>query len=228
MADKSLADHGSLAITGRGDGNRWYGRVSIPDSVAKEAGLQEGMRISAKCCDGKIVIQIDEKGPIKFPAKTGKGNPRHAFEAATATLGLKEMVLHQTNTRISIEDGKVLMHVPEDCLASVQKVRKNKNKEVRTKPNPAPQRTVYVPMPGTYGAAAAVLTDANRAGKQVRPMTIKAVIETLLEHNRPVRVLGPNLFNLDGKRNVTRADLLDVANEVTKSGDNNKIILIAD
>lgn len=228
MADKSLADHGSLAITGRGDGNRWYGRVSIPESVAKEAGLQEGMRISAKSCDGKIVIQLDEKGPIKFPAKTGKGNPRHAFEAATATLGLKEVVLHQTNTRIVIEDGKVFMIVPEDCLASVQKVRKKSKKEIKNKPNSSPPRTVFVPVPGTYGAAAAVLTDANRAGKQVRPMTISSIIETLREHGRTVDWLGPNLFRLDGKKNVTRADLQDVANEVTKSGDNNKIILIAD
>lgn len=228
MADKGLADHGSLAITGRGDGNRWYGRVSIPESVARDAGLQEGMRISAKCCDGRIVIQLDEKGPIKFPAKTGKGNPRHAFEAATATLGLKEMVLHQTNARISIEEGKVYMHVPEECLASVQKVRKKNKKEIKAKPNVAPPRTVYVPAPGTYGAAAAVLADANRVGKDVRPMTISRIVETLREHGRNIQPLGPNLFRLDGKRNVTRADLQDVANEVTKSGDNNKIILIAD
>ncbi len=58
----------------------------------KEAGFQEGMRISAKGVNGRIVIQIDDKGPINFPRKNGKGNPRYAFEAATTTLGLKEMV----------------------------------------------------------------------------------------------------------------------------------------
>lgn len=227
MADKGPADQGSLAITARSDGNRWYGRVSIPDSVAKEAGFQEGVRISARCCDGRIVIQQDDKGPIKFPAKTGKGNPRHAFEAATTTLGLKEMILPQTATKIQIEDGKIILVVAEEYLASVIRPRKKTKKEPKLRSNSAPIRSGYIPVTGAYGAAAAVLTDANRAGKQVRPMGVVEVINLLKEHGYVIEIFGPRMFKIN-KKSATISDLLEAANEVTKSNESNKIILIAD
>lgn len=227
MADKGVADQGSLAITARSDGNRWYGRVSIPDSVAKEAGFQEGVRISARCCDGRIVIQQDDKGPIKFPAKTGKGNPRHAFEAATTTLGLKEMILPQTATKIQIEDGKIILVVAEEYLASVIKPRKKTKKEPKLRSSSAPARSTYFPVTGAYGAAAAVLTDANRAGKQVRPMGIVEIINLLKEHGKVIEIFGPRMFKIN-KKSATISDLLEAANEVTKSNESNKIILIAD
>lgn len=227
MSDKSVADQGSLAITARGDGNRWYGRVSIPELAAKNANLQEGMRISAKCSDGKIIIQKDDKGPIKFPGKTGKNNPRHAFEAATATLGLKETQLAQTDTKIIVEDGKVLMLVPEDCLASSVKERK-KSKKDNPRFDCEPTRVIYRPTIGTYGAAAAIITEANRAGKQVRPMNAMQIIEAIREKGHLVQVLGPRLFKYDNIRTVTISDLQDIANDLTKTEDNNKIVLIAD
>lgn len=228
MADRSVADQGSLAITARSDGNRWYGRVSIPESVAKEAGFQEGMRISARCCEGRILIQQDEKGPIKFPPKTGKGNPRHAFEAATTTLGLKEMILPQTATKLHIEDGKIFLLVADEYLASVIKPRKKNKKEPKLRTSTAPARNVYTPVTGAYGAAAAVLTEANRQGKLVRPMNVLEIITLVRSHGRQVDILGPRMFRLDNKRSVTISDLLDVANEVSKSNDSNKIVLIAD
>jgi hypothetical protein len=227
MAEKGVADQGSLAITARSDGNRWYGRVSIPDSVAKDAGFQEGVRISARCCDGRIIIQQDDKGPIKFPAKTGKGNPRHAFEAATTTLGLKEMILPQTATKIQIEDGKIILVVAEEYLASVMKPRKKTKKEPKLRSSSAPARSPYFPVTGAYGAAAAVLTDANRAGKQVRPMGILDIINLLKEHGKVIQIFGPRMFKINSK-SATISDLLEAANEVTKSNESNKIILIAD
>ncbi len=219
MAEKDVAEQGSLAITARSDGNRWYGRVSIPENVAKEAGFQEGMRISAKGVNGRIVIQIDDKGPIKFPPKTGKGNPRYAFEAATTTLGLKEMVRPQTPTKIVIEDGQIHLLVSTDLISTVQKARKKTRKEPRQRTSQETQKTVYTPVTGTYGAAAAIITEANRQNKIVKPMNAMEIIQFLRDNGHAVQALGPRLFKLDGKKTVTVSDLQDLANQVFKGNE---------
>lgn len=228
MAEKDVAEQGSLAITARSDGNRWYGRVSIPENVAKDAGFQEGMRISAKGIDGRIVIQIDDKGPIKFPPKTGKGNPRHAFEAATTTLGLKEMVRPQTPTKILIEDGQIHLIVAADLIATAQKSRKKTRKEPKQRQAPEMVKSIFTPVTGAYGAAAAIITEANRQNKIVKPMTALEIIRFLEENGHKIKPLGPRLFKLDDKKTVTVSDLQDLANKVFKGNESNKIVLIAD
>jgi hypothetical protein len=65
-----------------------------------------------------IIIQPDEQGRIRFPPSRGKTSPRHAFEAATATLGLRELPLSQTPSATEIEDGVVRIKVPPELLAS--------------------------------------------------------------------------------------------------------------
>lgn len=228
MAEKDVAEQGSLAITARSDGNRWYGRVSIPENVAKEAGFQEGMRISAKGSNGRIIIQIDDKGPIKFPPKTGKGNPRYAFEAATTTLGLREMVRPQTPTKIIIEEGQIHLLVSPDLISTTQKPRKKNKKEPKQRSNQENVRAVFTPVTGTYGAAAAIITEANRQNKVVRPMTAIEIIRYLEENGHVVKPLGPRLFKLNDKKTVTVSDLQDLANKVFKGNESNKIVLIAD
>lgn len=217
---------GTLAITARGDGSRWYGRISISVAVAREAKLKEGVKISAKCVDGVIIIQADEQGRIRFPPARGKSDPKHAFEAATTTLGLREARLCQSIAETEVVDGQVRLKVPEECLSNEPPKPRKARKET------AKPRLVPAPPKGEgggklYGAAAAIVTEAARSGKVVRPMTLDQIIHRLGELGADVRVSGPRLFLLND-RTATIADLLDEVNRLNGSTEHDRIILIVD
>jgi hypothetical protein len=218
-----MPEQGSIAITARGDNSRWYGRVSIPQSLASEANLTAGMRVSAKCAQGHIVIFPDENGRIKFPGTTGKTNPRHAFEAATTTLGLREAPIPQQNAPAFVREGRIHIRVPEECVATEAKTRKRAKKEDSRTPPPSPRPTL-TPVNGIYGATAAVVIEANRAGKKVRPMDISEVVTLLRSLGHEVVPLGPRLFQHQG-RSSTISDLLEAANKLTAHTGEGTIIL---
>lgn len=215
---------GTLAITARGDGNRWYGRISIAVAVARKASLKEGVRVSARCVDGAIVIQADEQGRIKFPAPKGKAEPKHAFEAATTTLGLRAVKLCQAVTQAEVVDGQIRLRVPEECLSDAEpkpkKARKEAARPARQEPPPLPPGT-----PKPYGTAAAIITEAGRSGKTVRPMALHEIVEKIAEFGQDVRVMGPRFFKLNGK-SVTTSDLLDEVNRLCGSTEHDRIALI--
>lgn len=221
-----MAEQGSLAITARGDGNRWYGRVSIPESVARKANIREGMRVNARCVDGAIIIQPEDQGRIKFPPPKGKSNPRHAFEAATSTLGLRETKLDQANALICIEDGCVKIRVPEEYLADDAKaVRKIKKDPPRTSANPP--RAIAAATFGVHGTAKTLMIEANRQGREVRPMGVETVLDILKGAGRKVEVLGPRFFRIDGQ-SANLADLFETARKISGDSDQNRIALITD
>jgi hypothetical protein len=219
-----MAEQGSLAITARGDGNRWYGRVSIPESVAKKANIKEGMRVNARCVDGVIVIAPEEQGRIKFPGAKGKNNPRHAFEAATSTLGLREVKMDQSTASIWVEDGTVKIKVPDECLAPGTRVAKKIRKDPpRSTSNPP--RSIAATTFGVHGTAKALMIEANRAGKEVRAMSLPDIINLLREAGRKVEVQGPRFYRLDGV-SANIADLLEAARKVAGDTEQNRIALI--
>lgn len=223
-----MPSHGTLAITARGDGSRWYGRVSIPVATARAARLREGVRISARCEEGVIIIHADERGRIRFPAAKGKADPRHAFEAATGTLGLKDVRLIQSIASLDVVDGEIRIRVPEDCLAGedCDRQQKKPRKEGR---GPARTREMPDPPPGprAYGTAATVITEARRAGKSVQPMTLSDVVARLAEMGQEIVPQGPRFFRLNGQ-NVTVPDLLDAVNKLNGSTEHDRIVLIVD
>lgn len=221
-----MAEQGSLAITARGDGNRWYGRVSIPESVARKANIREGMRVNARCVDGLIVIAPEDQGRIKFPPAKGKGHPRHAFEAATSTLGLREVKMDQQTATIYVEDGAVKIRVPVDCLAAdALNTRKFKKDPPKTPSNPP--RAMVTPAYGIHGTAKALMIEASRAGKEIRAMSIGQVIQLLRDSGRTVDIQGPRFYRLDGA-SANIADILEAARKVAGDTDNNRIALIMD
>jgi len=218
-----MPEQGSIAITARGDKSRWYGRVSIPQSLASEASLAAGMRVSARCANGYIIIYPDENGRIRFPGMTGKSNPRHAFEAATTTLGLREVLVPQSPAHTFIRDGRIHIKVPDECVATEAKSRKRARRDDGKSPPPAPKPTL-TPVHGMYGATAAVVIEANRAGKKVRPMDDRQIVRLLLELGNDVRQLGPRLY-LFQNRTSTISDLLEAANKQTADSGEGIIIL---
>lgn len=218
-----MPEQGSIAITARGDKSRWYGRVSIPQSLANEANLSAGMRVSAKCAAGYIIIYPDDNGRIKFPGMTGKTNPRHAFEAATTTLGLREVLIPQSPTHTFIKEGRIHIRVPDECIATESKTRKRLKRDDTKTPPPSPKPTL-TPVHGIYGATAAVVIEANRAGKKVRPMEPMQIITLLRDLGNEVKPLGPRLFMFQGKTS-TISDLLEAANKQTAAQGEGTIIL---
>lgn len=216
--------HGTLAITARGDGTRWYGRISISAAVARKACLSEGVRVSARCVGGEIVIKADDYGRIRFPAAKGKADPKHAFEAATSTLGLKHVKLCQSPTRTKIEVGEVRLQVPEDCLSADPPKKAGRRKEDSRKAVPLP---VAPDAPKLYGAAGAIVTEAGRAGKLVRPMSLAEIVSRIAEMGQDVKVLGPRFFKLNGK-SVTMPDLLDEVNRLCGSTEHDRIALVVE
>lgn len=221
-----MNEYGTIAITSRADGNRWYGRISIPESIAKSAGILEGMKISAKCIEGLIEIRLDEQGRIKFPAAKGKNIQRHAFEAATTTLGLREIPLSQCATEIIVENNIIKIKVPNDCLSNdIRSNKKNKKEVLKSdyeilKPHVSLQKNLL-----GKGSAAAIVTEANRVGKSVQPMNINQILNILKEKKYKVEQIGARLFSIDGK-NISLPDLMDMAYKLTESNEQNKIILI--
>ncbi|MCZ7861657.1 hypothetical protein O9X98_09605 [Agrobacterium salinitolerans] len=218
-----MPEQGSIAITARGDKSRWYGRVSIPQSLANEANLTAGMRVSAKCASGYIIIYPDENGRIKFPGMTGKTNPRHAFEAATTTLGLREVLIPQSPTHTFIREGRIHIRVPDECIATETKTRKRAKRDDARTPPPSPKPTL-TPVHGIYGATAAVVIEANRAGKKVRPMDDRQIVQLLRELGNEVQQLGPRLYRFQNKTS-TISDLLEAANKQTVGQGEGTIIL---
>lgn len=221
-----MADQGQLAITARGDGNRWYGRVGIPEHIARKANIREGMLVNARCVDGAITIAAEESGRIKFPGAKGKGCSTHSFEAATSTLGLRELKMEQTSVTIWVEDGAIRLRVPDEYLAvgikSHRKVRKDPPKTAAT-----PPRSISAAAFGVHGTAKALMIEANRAGKEVRAMSLSDVITILRESGRTIEVQGPRFYRIDGvSSNV--ADLLEAARKVAGDTEQNRIALIMD
>jgi len=216
--------HGTLAITARGDGTRWYGRISISVAIARKACLKEGTRVSARCVDGEIVIKADDYGRIKFPAAKGKADPKHAFEAATSTLGLRHVKLCQAATQTQADIGEVRLKVPEDCLSADPPKKPGRRKDETRKPAPV---VLDPAAPKLYGAAGAIVTEAGRSGKVVRPMTLADIVERISEMGQDIKVLGPRFFKLNGK-SVTMPDLLDEVNRLCGSTEHDRIALIVD
>lgn len=222
---------GTIAITARGDGSRWYGRISISMETAKLVNLKEGDRVSTKCVNNSIVIYPDENGRIKLPAARGKGVKRHAFEAATTTLGLKEIRLPQTDTETFIVDNQIYVAVPAEFMSDEETQKKRPRKKT-TKNN----STIVAPKPipailrhenRIWGAAAAIVTEAGRSNRQVRPMRLHEIVSLLIEKEVDIVVAGPRFFKLNGK-SVTVPDLLDEVNRVCGSTEQDRIALVMD
>jgi len=222
-----MPEQGTLAITARGDGSRWYGRISIPESCARQAGLVAGARVTARCADGVIVIQADDQGRIRFPPARGKSSPRHAFEAATATLGLREVPLSQTPSATEVEEGAVRIKVPEEFLANDQKLRKKPRKET-PKADPSKETASVAPVRiGGNGAAATLITEAGRAGKVVRPLSLSKAIALVKEAGHTVEMLGPRMFKLNGA-SASLSDLSEMAAKVSGSTEQNRVVIVLD
>lgn len=219
--------HGTIAITARGDGSRWYGRISISIELAQEVSIKEGDRVSARFTDEGIVIYADENGRIKIPAAKGKNDKKHAFEAATTTLGLKEVKLSQQAVATEIMGDTILIRVPSDYLAGDNPKKRKPRKKVVKAAAPQQRREVYSAYPQTriYGAAAAIVTEANRSGKKVRPMNLFEIIDLLKELGQNVEIIGPRFFKLNGQ-SVTMSDLADKANKLSGCTDQDRIILV--
>lgn len=221
--------HGTIAITARGDGSRWYGRISISLEMAQQVDIKEGDRVSARFIDDGIIIYPDENGRIKIPAAKGKNDKKHAFEAATTTLGLKEIKLSQQAVATEIIENSILIRVPPDFLAGENQKKRKPRKKIIKSSQPTLRREI-LPLFQTnriYGSAAAIVTEANRSGKKVRPMNLQQIIDLLREHGQNVVVVGPRFFKLNGQ-SVTSSDLADTANKVSGSTDQDKIILVLD
>lgn len=221
--------HGTIAITARGDGSRWYGRISISIEMAQEVSIKEGDRVSARFTDEGIVIYADENGRIKIPAAKGKNDKKHAFEAATTTLGLKEVKLSQQAVATEIMGDTILIRVPSDYLAGDNPKKRKPRKKVVKASAPQQRREVYSAYPQTriYGAAAAIVTEANRSGKKVRPMNLFEIIDLLKELGQNVEIIGPRFFKFNGQ-SVTMSDLADKANKLSGCTDQDRIILVMD
>lgn len=222
-----IAEQGSLAITARGDGSRWYGRLSIPESAAQAAGLSAGIRVSARYAEGTIIVQADELGRIRFPPARGKSWPRHSFEAATSTLGLREATLPQTPALTEIEDGMVRITVPEEYRSLNVKARR-KPRRMAPRPESTPSAVPDIPLRiGASGAAAALVTEATRAVKTVRPVGPANVMEIVRGAGHVVEQLGPRLFRLDGATK-SLSDMFDLAWKISGSTESNKIVIVLD
>lgn len=221
--------HGTIAITARGDGSRWYGRISISLEIAQQISISEGDRVSARFTDEGIVIYPDEHGRIKIPEAKGKNEKKHAFEAATTTLGLKEIRLSQQAVGTEIIEGTILVKVPTEYLAG-DNPKKRKPRKKTIKPMPPQQKREYHPIfiqNKIHGSAAAIVTEANRSGKKVRPMSLTEIIELLMEKGQDIKIMGPRFFKLNGK-SVTPSDLADTANKISGCTDQDRIILVMD
>lgn len=221
---------GTIAITARGDGNRWYGRISIPLEAASEAHLKEGDRVSTRCQDCYIIIFPDEHGRIKLPPARGKSDRRHAFEAATATLGLRENRLPQMLAETTVIDGNVYVRIPDEFLAGEdQKKRRPRKKLVKSTPPSAAPKVIRQVQPSSriWGAAAAIVTEATRANKQVRPMNLGQIVSLLKEKGSDLVIAGPRFFKLNGK-SVTASDLQDEVNKVCGCTEQDRIVLVMD
>lgn len=214
-----------MAITARGDGSRWYGRISIPESSALAAGLLPGLRVTAMCCDGSIIIRADEHGRIRFPPARGKSSPRHAFEAATATLGLRDVPLSQTPSHTDVLRGEVRLRIAEEFLAKDVKIKKRTRKEAE-KPHVQGLPAVDTPTARPpIGAAAAIVTEASRVGKVVRPLSMEDAMQVIINAGHAVERLGPRLFRLDGA-SATLADIAERAAKLAGSTDRNQIVVV--
>lgn len=214
-----------MAITARGDGNRWYGRISIPESAARAAGLLPGLRVTARCADGLVIVHVDEHGRIRFPPARGKTSPRHAFEAATATLGLRDTPLPQTPSPTEVVEGAVRIRVPEEFLASDVKARRKPRKEA-VKQQASGEQSADLPVRyGVNGAAAAIMTEASRVGKVVRPLSLESAMQIILDAGHNVDRLGPRMFKLDGV-SATLADIAEKASKLAGSTDRNQIVIV--
>lgn len=221
--------HGTIAITARGDGSRWYGRISISLEIAQQISINEGDRVSARFTEEGIIIYPDEHGRIKIPEAKGKNEKKHAFEAATTTLGLKEIRLSQQAVVTEIIEGTILVKVPVEFLAG-DNPKKRKPRKKTNKPVPPQIKREYTPIfkqHKIHGSAAAIVTEASRSGKKVRPMSLKEIIDLLIEKGQDVKVLGPRFFKLNGK-SVTQSDLADTANKISGCTDQDRIILVMD
>lgn len=220
-----MSNRGTLAITARGDGNRWYGRISVPADIAAEARIREGSRVSARRQENQIIIEADDNGRLSFPKPRGKSVKRHAFEAATSTLGLKMVRMPQCGIHIDAIEGQIRVHVPDVWLCDEHKPRRRQRKPRERKPSqPMAQKKSYEGEK-MWGTAGAIVTEARRSGKQVAPKTLQQVVDMIREKGVEVKVAGPRLFFLYGK-SVTSSDLLDEVNKLYNCSDQNRIALI--
>jgi len=224
-----MVEQGTLAITARGDGSRWYGRISIPESSARAAGLFPGTKISARCSDGAIQIRADEQGRIRLPPARGKLCPRHAFEAATSTLGLKEVPLAQTPSTTEISEGQIRILVPHELIAGINRVKRKPRREPVRVParnddddDVTPPKSVKL---AGGGAAEALVTEAKRAGKNVRPLSIERAIEILTSSGYVVSRLGPRLFNVNGE-SASVSDIAEMTARAVGASDHDRVVIV--
>jgi len=226
----AMGETGKLAVTARGDGSRWYGRISIPETAAKAAGIPVGARVVAKRGKSEIIIQSSDSGRIRFPDVTGKTSRMHAFEVSTSTLGIRETHLSQISARIETAPGIIRMIIPSETLANDTKQKKIKKavvqeKQPEVKPKIVDQR-IPIRILGT-GTVSTLLTEANRAGKVVRPVSLQRAIEMLTEYGHTIEVLGARLFKLDG-RSVSLSELSEILSIDTGSNEQDKIVIVID
>lgn len=185
--------NGTIAITARGDGSRWYGRISITVELAQKISLNEGDRVSTRYTEEGIVIYPDENGRIRIPSAKGKNEKKHAFEAATTTLGLKEIRLPQQPVVLEVIENTILVRVPPEYLSGDSpRKRRPRKKSVQKNNTTKYRREVMhtITHKRVFGSVMAIVTEAGRSGKKIRPMNLKQIIELLLEHGQDVQVLG--------------------------------------
>lgn len=225
-----MGECGKLAVTARGDGSRWYGRISIPESVAKAAGIAPGAKIAARRGKSELLIQANDSGRIKFPAVTGKSSRMHAFEASTTTLGLREAQTSQITTRLEATPGLIRISIPAEMFAHEIKQKKMKNLPARPLQNEARPLSVEYPFPIRtmgLGTVSTLLTEANRAGKVVRPVSLGRAIEMLRENGHEIQQIGARLFRIDG-RSASLPELSETLSAETNSNEHDKIVIVLD
>jgi bifunctional DNA-binding transcriptional regulator/antitoxin component of YhaV-PrlF toxin-antitoxin module len=225
-----MGETGKLAVTARGDGSRWYGRISIPESAAKAAGISAGTKVVARRGKAEIVIQANDGGRIRFPDVTGKSSRMHAFEASTTTLGLREAQLSQITASLETSPGIIRIVIPAEMLASDAKQKKVKKTVVRetqseTRPTATEQR-IPIRILGT-GTVSTLLTEANRSGKVVRPVSLERALEMLLEYGYEVQRLGVRLFRIDG-RSLSLSELSEKLASAAGSKEHDRIVIVVD
>jgi hypothetical protein len=122
-----------------------------------------------------------------------------------------------------VKDGRIHVRVPTECVSTEIKTRKRARK-TEIKPPVTSPKPILTPVQGIYGATAAVVIEANRAGKKVRPMEAEEIVALLQEAGHEVKPLGPRLYLFQGKTSNI-SDLLEAANKHAAKQGEGTIIL---
>jgi hypothetical protein len=217
--ENRMGASGTLAITARGGGERWYARASLPAEAVRAAGWAPGERLAAIPEEGCwLKFSVSPSGAIRLPRASGKGGRRHVFEAAVATLGLKPIQFPQEDAAAEAVGAAVRLRVPGGLLDLAPRPRSRKSRGERVaqfepaqrKPRRVESREISQ-AEAEPDPAGALIADARRSGRDVVPASVEDVFAFFAESGRRAERIGERLFRLDGQV-VNGAALADAAN----------------